>query len=64
MNYYTVYRNRDESIAATGTARQCAEALDTSVDCFYCLVCRTRNGRNRKWSVVVDCTDEDKVREA
>ena len=51
MKYYTVFDNQTDEVVAFGGSATCAEALDMSVDSFYCLVSR---GGSRKYSIVAE----------
>ena len=46
--FYIVYRAKDDSIVATGNAEECARQMRRSVNSFYTLVNRVRNGKNKK----------------
>lgn len=55
MNFYSVYRTKDDSVVATGTAKQCAKQLGfTNEACFYCMISRAKSGKNRKYAVVTE----------
>lgn len=41
--YYTVYLNKNDSIVAAGTAKECAEQMKMSENTFRSSVCHVRN---------------------
>ena len=50
MKEYIVYDNRDDSILAMGTAKECTKALGyKSTDCFYSQICSQKNRDNPKY---------------
>lgn len=52
MTYYMVYRRKDDCLVACGSARQCAKMLGyASVNQFYGIVSKTRNGTVKKWEI-------------
>lgn len=60
MNYYTIYREKDDTILASGTSKECRQQLNlASVSSFYCLVCRSRSGKNKKYTVVTEKGKEE-----
>lgn len=61
MTIYTVYNNRtDEPVAFYATAQECADAMGIKVNSFYAAIGRTRDGRNKKWSIEkVEEEDDD-----
>lgn len=58
--YYTVYSNKDDTVVASGTARECAKQLGLTLDSFRSFVSNTRSGRTKTFSVVVE---DDKSQE-
>lgn len=52
MYYYTVYLNATDEIVASGSARECAKQLHTSIDCFYSLVSKTSQKKIKKYSFI------------
>lgn len=57
MKYYTVFNNQTDDVVVFGSSQTCADALQMSVDSFYCLVSR---GGSRKYSVVAEPNETDK----
>lgn len=58
--FYMVYLAADDSIVAVGSAKECVEQMGiSSVDSFYAIVSRVRHGKNQKYEVVVDESDDD-----
>ena len=47
---YAVYDGKTEVLVALGTAEECARALDTSVNVFYSLKSKAKNGNYKKYS--------------
>lgn len=51
---YTVWDNRsDEMVILDGSARDAARAMGVKISSFYTTVCRSRNGKNARWTVDV-----------
>ena len=57
--YYTVYREANDTIAAFGTAAECAKTLGMTRNTFYSTVTRCVAGKCKKWAVVVDMDQYD-----
>lgn len=56
--FYMVYRTKDDSIAAVGTAKECAQQLGhKTVHSFYSLVQLVRKGERKKYEIVVSDSD-------
>ena len=55
--YYTVYVNATEEVLVSGTARECAEKLNKSLNCFYSLVSKNRIGHQKKYTVYSEPLD-------
>lgn len=53
-NYYTVYLRKTDELVASGSAEDCAAAMNQSVDSFYSMVCRVRKGTNRKYEIYIE----------
>lgn len=56
--YYTVYLNKDESIVASGTAKECAKQMNKSLNGFHSMVSKNRLKKQKKYTIVID-TDSD-----
>ena len=52
--YYTVYLNKDDSIVAAGTAKECAEKMKKSLNGFHSMVSKNRLKKQKKYTVVID----------
>jgi hypothetical protein len=56
--FYIVYRTKDDSIAATGSAPECAKQMGhKSVKSFYTLVKRVRNGQCKTHEIIISESD-------
>lgn len=57
---YSVYDNRtDMPIIIDASADACAQALNRSRNSFYCMVNRTKIGKNKRYTVLQRMVDED-----
>lgn len=57
-NFYMVYRAKDDSIAAVGSAAECAKQLGyTDTHSFYTLLHRIRNGKCKTYEIIVSDSD-------
>lgn len=57
-SFYMVYRTKDDSIAAVGTAEECAKQMGHKVvGSFYTLVKRVRNGECKKYEIIISDSD-------
>lgn len=54
VNYYTIYDAKTDRVMASGSAVECAEALQMGLISFYSMVTRVRNGETKRYAVVVD----------
>lgn len=54
MNYYTFYNNKNDEIEAFGTAKHCAEMMNTTENCIYSLINKARKGKQKKWTIVIE----------
>ena len=52
--YYTIFKNKDDSVVAAGTAEECARILGITLKSFRSFVSNTRSGRTKTYSVVVE----------
>jgi hypothetical protein len=53
-----VYRTKDDSIAAVGSAEECAKQMGyTAVGSFYSMVYKVNKGECKKYEVVVSNSD-------
>ena len=59
MCYYTVYLNKDDTIVASGTAKECANAMGKSVNCFHSMVSKNKKGIQKKYFVVIEKYEPD-----
>lgn len=59
MTYYTIYLRDTDEIVASGTARQCAEQMNTSINCIYSIVSKTTHGIRNKYDVYRDTDSMD-----
>ena len=57
--YYTVYNAKTDEIIASGTSGKCAEMMGTSLKGFYSIVSRTKDGKIKKYEIVVDRVKND-----
>lgn len=57
MHYYTVYDRKTDEILASGTARECAYALDMTMGSFYTAIARTRNGERQRYRFLIENID-------
>lgn len=54
MNYYEITLRKTGELLARGTARECQKQLGcSSLDTFYALANRSKNGKNKTYSVVI-----------
>jgi transcriptional regulator NrdR family protein len=58
---YTLYRAKDDTIVASGTAKECAEQMGTTVGSFKSIVSRAKNKQRKKWEVYIGTDDDDDV---
>jgi hypothetical protein len=60
---YSVYRNKDDMpVIIDGTAEECAKAMGVTLNSFYRTVCRAKQGRLKRYTVIwryMDETEED-----
>ena len=56
--YYTIYLNKDDSIVAMGTVRECAEQMNKSLNGFYSMVSKNKKKIQNKYTVVIDTDSE------
>lgn len=56
---YTLYRAKDDTIVASGTAKECAEQMGTSEEVFRSTVSRAKHGTRKKYEAYVFDGDED-----
>ena len=53
-NFYMVYRAKDDSIAAVGSAKECAKQLGhKNVHSFYKLLQRIRSGVCKTYEIII-----------
>ena len=57
--YYIVYINSTDEVLVSGTARECAEKLGKSLNCFYSLVSKNQLGRQTKYTVYSEDLDSE-----
>lgn len=56
---YSVYLNKtDMPVIIDGTAVECARVLNMTQNSFYCMVNRTRIGKNKRYTVLTRLLDE------
>ena len=58
MRWYTVYDRKSEEIITCGPAQRVAAVLGMNMDSFYCSVCRSSTGKQRKYEYVVEQIDK------
>lgn len=51
---YTVYLNKTDEVVACGTAAECAEQMNKSLNCFYSTVSKNRKGLRNKYTVLIE----------
>lgn len=56
---YTIYLAKDDSIVASGTAKECANQMGVSHDVFRSIVSRAKNKKRKKYEVYISTGDED-----
>lgn len=57
---YSVYDNKtDFPIIVDATAEECAKILKRTKKNFYCLVNKTRRGKNNKYTIMYRFVDEE-----
>lgn len=49
--YYAVYLRKEDRMVVSGTSRECAAALGTSLNGFHSLVSKVQSGKNKKWEI-------------
>lgn len=59
MTFYTVYLAADDSVVVNGTAKECADKLHKSINCFYSLVSKNTLGHQKKYIIVKDLTNDN-----
>lgn len=59
MTWYTVYKANDDAVAACGDAKDCAKALGITLSSFRCMICRSRKGLTKRYTVLVEELDTD-----
>ena len=52
--YYTVYLNKDDSIVASGTAKECAKQMNKSLNGFHSMVSKNKLKKQKKYTVIID----------
>ena len=57
--HYTVYLNSTDEVVAVGTAREYAEKLHKSLNCFYSLASKNRMGVQKRCTVYFELLDEN-----
>ncbi len=57
MKYYTVYDANTDELITHGTAKECAEKMNLTIESFYCAVGRARSGKRKKYTVVEEDVD-------
>ena len=56
--FYMVYRTKDDSIAAVGSAEECAKQLGQSdVHTFYTLAHRVKHGTCKTYEIIISESD-------
>ena len=56
--FYMVYRAKDDSIAAVGSAAECAKQLGfTDVHSFYTLAHRVKHGTCKTYEIIISESD-------
>jgi hypothetical protein len=56
--FYIVYRTKDDSIAAVGSAEECAKQLGhKDIHHFYTLVYRIRSGKCKNYEITISDSD-------
>lgn len=56
--FYMVYRAKDDSIAATGSAEECAKQMGfTAVQSFYSLVYLVNKGKCKTYEIIISDGD-------
>ena len=61
--YYTVYLNSTDEIVVAGTAKECAKAMNKSLNCFYSLVSKNRHGIHKMYTVYTEVVDNFELEE-
>ena len=57
---YSVWDNRtDEVVIIDGTAKQCAEMMGRSLNCFYSTVRRSKSGEIKRWTILTRLLNEE-----
>ena len=57
-NFYMVYRAKDDSIAAVGSAEECTKQLGyKNVHSFYSMIQLVKTGKRKKYEVIVSRSD-------
>lgn len=54
QKHYTVYLNKTDEVIAVGAARECAAAIKVGLDSFYNICSRSRKGKLKKYTFVVE----------
>lgn len=63
VKYYTVYDAKTDKVLASGSAIECAEALQMGLISFYGMVTRVRKGETKRYAVVSEDFKEYDVEE-
>lgn len=64
MKYYTVYLRKTDELVAAGTARDCAKALNKSLNGFHSMVSKNLTGKHKKYEIIVlDAEDDEELEE-
>ena len=57
--FYIIRSRSDDSIVAVGSAVECAARMRLTLNSFYTIVSRCRNGKIDKYEVDVEMEDSD-----
>lgn len=62
MKRYTVYDNEsDTPVAIHETSVRAAQLMHVQLNSFYSIVTRSRTGKQKKWSIIVEDEYDDQV---
>ncbi len=52
--WYTIYNAETDEFLCCGTGRECSKFLDMTLASFHSMICRTKNGTNKKYEVLIE----------
>lgn len=62
MKRYTVYNNEtDMPVAVHENSVRAAQLMHVQLNSFYSIVTRSRTGKQKKWSIIVEDEGDDEI---